>query len=264
MKSAATIRSRPLSGVWGLIPFIVLALTTARASAADSALSPKPPDAPPAVAPTLVAPIAKSAFDDQPINRDLSPAPSASHDLAPSSKFSTVDTSRIVLALGGVLLLIVLLKAAARKLLPGAAAHRSTRVIKVVTRCPITPRQHLLLVQIGRKLVMVGDSGAQLNPLCEVTDPDEVAQILGQIQEESSSIIKRFDTFFGRARKGYTEDQPAPTPTETSSVAPQPDDADSNFDPTHEINDPSLLATRKELSGLSEKVRDLARQLGDA
>ena len=34
------------------------------------------------------------------------------------------------------------------------------------------------------------------------------------------------------------------------------------FDPTHELPDPSLAQTQKDLSGLSEKVRDLTRQLG--
>jgi hypothetical protein len=40
------------------------------------------------------------------------------------------------------------------------------------------------------------------------------------------------------------------------------DPSESRFDDSHEIVDPSLAQTRNELSGLSEKVRDLARQLG--
>ncbi len=259
MKQATAMRCRPPLGVWGLVSIVALALATANASAADPAPAPKPLDAPASVRPTV-----KSAFDDQPINRSDSSTPSSPRDPSLPSKFSNIDTGRIVLALGGVLLLIVLLKAAARRIFPGAAAHRSTRAIKVVSRCPITPRQHLLLIQIGKRLVMVGDSGAQLNPLCEITDADEMANILGQIQDESSSIIKRFDTFFGRARNGYNEEQPAPIQNESPPPAPESDDSDSTFDSTHEINDPSILATRKELSGLSEKVRDLAKQLGNS
>ena len=122
--------------------------------------------------------------------------------------------------------------------------------VKILGRCTISPRQNLLVIQFGKRLVLVGDTGANLNPLCEITDPDEVAAILAQARDESISVARRFESLFGRARKDFAE---APTA--------QPGD---QFDDAHDIkpDDPSLEDTQKELSDLREKVRDVARQIG--
>ncbi len=116
---------------------------------------------------------------------------------------------------------------------------------------------------------MVGDGGAQLNPLCEITSQDEVEAIVAQVREESATSLKRFEMFFGKARKPYAEE---PAQEEIERTAEQTADpagrtestegADVPFDPTHEIVDPAIAQTRDELSGLSQKVRDLAKQLG--
>ena len=100
---------------------------------------------------------------------------------------------------------------------------------------------------------MVGDSGAQLNPLCEITNEEEVAAILAQVREESATAARRFDLLFGRARKGFDEEHAPAQQIESP--------AEAMFDPSHEINHPALSQTQNELVGLSDKVRNLARQL---
>jgi flagellar biogenesis protein FliO len=213
------------------------------------------------------------AFDGRPIQRD---APTSLTDSSktplPDIHSTGFDPTRVLLALTGVVGLIFLLRWGMRRLLPGAVAHRSTRVMKVLSRTFVSPRQHLLLVQIGKRLVMVGDSGTQLNPLCQIKDPAEVEAILLDLREETSSAARKFDLFFGKARKGFDQDQELnaqelPKDAKDLEIGAansldNSDQSESRFDDSHEVVDPSLTQTRNELSGLSEKVRDLARQLG--
>jgi flagellar biogenesis protein FliO len=192
---------------------------------------------------------AEDSLESQPITPDSSSAafkPSVS-----SAATSTFDATRVLLALIAVVALILVLMAAAKRIFPGAAPIRANAAVKILARCPVSPKQHLLVIQFGKRLVLVGDTGSNLNPLCEISDPDEAAGILAQARDESMTAAKRFDSFFGLARKSFT-DTPA-----------QPEE---QFDDSHELptEDPSLEATRKELAGLSDKVRDVARQLGSA
>jgi flagellar biogenesis protein FliO len=171
-----------------------------------------------------------------------------------NSSTNGFDPGRVVLALVGVLGLIVLLRVGLRRIFPGAIPHRATRAIKILSRSIVSPKQHLLLIQVGKRLLVVGDSGAQLNPLCEITNEEESAAILAQVREESATAARRFDLLFGRARKGFDEDHAPPQ-------QPIESPAEAVFDPSHEINDGALSETQNELVGLSDKVRDLARQL---
>jgi flagellar biogenesis protein FliO len=165
---------------------------------------------------------------------------------------ATFDTTRVILALAGVLGLIFLLRAGARRIFPGGGAARATSAVKVLARCTLSPKQHLLVIQFGKRLLLVGDTGTHLNPLCEIADADEASGVLAQARDESISAARRFDSLFGRARGSFGGSAPA--------------DADERFDDSHDAmtEDPCLEATRKELEGLSDKVRDVVRQLGRA
>jgi len=200
------------------------------------------------------APVATpDSLDHRPIVREAAGA-SVPQPAAPTnSSTNGFEPARVVLALVVVLALILLLRVALRRFFPGAIPHRATRAIKILSRSIVSPKQHLLLIQIGKRLVVVGDSGAQLNPLCEITNEEEIAAIMAQVREESATAARRFDLLFGRARKGFDEDHAPPQPIDSP--------AEAVFDPSHEINDPALSETHHELVGLSDKVRDLARQL---
>jgi flagellar biogenesis protein FliO len=164
----------------------------------------------------------------------------------------SMDFTRVGLALGGVVALIFILRVFIRRIVPGAVAHRASSTVKILGRCPVSPKQNILVVQFGKRLVLVGDSGASLNPLCEVSDSDEVASIIAQNTEETISVARRFESLFGRARKDFDG------PGESESA--------ESFDNSHEVKpeDPSLQETQKELSELREKVRDVARQIESA
>jgi flagellar biogenesis protein FliO len=186
------------------------------------------------------------ALEYSPIASDNSTAASPRSD-QPGGSSRSFDVTRVGVALVGVIGLILILRLFARRVIPGAAVHRSTSSVKILGRCPVSARQNLLVVQFGNRLVLVGDAGASLNPLCEITDPNEVAGIVAHARDESISVARRFESLFGRARKDFTEDA-------------------ESFDDSRDIkpDDPSLRDTQQELSELREKVRDVARQIGSA
>ncbi|HEX8525231.1 MAG TPA: flagellar biosynthetic protein FliO [Tepidisphaeraceae bacterium] len=59
--------------------------------------------------------------------------------------------------------------------LPGAT--RASDAIKVLSRTPIANRQHVLLLEVGHRVLVVADSGQQLSTLCQITDADEIRML---------------------------------------------------------------------------------------
>ena len=224
----------------GLLVGILVAIALLLGAAAQSWGQVKPP-----------APIAgEDSLESSPIVSENGAASPKS--AAATSSSSAFDVTRVVLALTGVIGLILVLRTFARRVMPGTVVHRASSAVKILGRCTISARQNLLVIQFGKRLVLVGDAGANLNPLCEITDPDEVAGIVAQSRDESISVARRFESLFGRARKDFAEEP-----------EPKPGDA---FDESRDIppDDPALQDTQKELSDLREKVRDVARQIGRA
>jgi flagellar biogenesis protein FliO len=161
-----------------------------------------------------------------------------------------LDIRRVTLALGIVLGLVFVCRWAARWMFPSAGVGRSSQVMKVLSRSVIAPKQQLLLIQVGRRLVLVGDCGQQMNALAEISDPDEVAGLLGQLRAGPPAVESSnpFAPLLGRAQRQF-DDLPAPPA----------------IDPDHEDGELAVAGveeTRGELSGLSEKIRLLSRQLG--
>ena len=122
---------------------------------------------------------------------------------------------------------------------------------RVLSRSIIAPKQHVLVLQVGRRVIVVGDSGTQMNPLCEITDEDEIASLMGQLkQDKADPVTRAFGSFFGKAEKEY-DGEAADTQLRTSGS-------------TDPAVDPELATTRAELSGLIEKVRSVSKQIGQS
>jgi flagellar biosynthetic protein FliO len=116
------------------------------------------------------------------------------------------ELPRVLMALGIVLGLIFLLRWVMKSFFAGgvAGAAAGSRAMQVLSRSPLSPRQQLLLVRVGRRLIVVGDSAGQMTALSEITDPDEVAALVGQLQDEKLSAASRtFGGLFTRVRKGF-------------------------------------------------------------
>jgi flagellar protein FliO/FliZ len=118
-----------------------------------------------------------------------------------------ISLTRMLLSLGVVVAVILALRWGGVKLFNGSSAIKGSRAMQVVSRSIISPKQQLMLVQVGRRLVVVGNSGTHLATLAEITDADEVAELLGQVQRDKSETIgKTFGTLMRRAGMDFARE----------------------------------------------------------
>ncbi|QDS95853.1 Flagellar biosynthesis protein, FliO [Roseimaritima multifibrata] len=54
----------------------------------------------------------------------------------------------------------------------------SKEAFQVIGRSPLAPRQNMVLVRCGRRVLVLAVSGTSTSTLAEITDPDEVAELL--------------------------------------------------------------------------------------
>ena len=165
---------------------------------------------------------------------------------------TTLETPRVAMALAAVIALILLLRFGARRFLDLPGGQRSTGAVQVLSRTVLAPRQHVVLLKVGKRIIVVGDSGGQMSSLGDIADPDEVASLVGHIREEKLTVsAKAFGSLFRRAKDDLEE---AP---ETESHSPAPISDQFAEAPAE---DPELTSTREEISDLMQKVRGLSRQ----
>jgi flagellar biogenesis protein FliO len=121
------------------------------------------------------------------------------------------------MALALVLGAIFLLRWIGQRLLLKSGTLRGNKTIHVVSRSVLSPKQQVIMLRVGKRLIVVGDSGGQLNPLCEISDPDEVASLIGESHKEPAETGKSFGAMFRRAEEPFTESSEAPA-EETPAV----------------------------------------------
>jgi flagellar biogenesis protein FliO len=227
----------------------------------------RPAVAPAADAPAATPAIVKSKIEDEPIRRNATPTSAAA---APTTQRAGAkpaapgnggfDVRRVTLALGGVVALILLLKLGLKRVFGVAGAPRSSRAVQVLTRSPLSPRHQLMVLRVGRRLLVVADGGGQMNTLSEITDPDEVAALLGQLQDDYGAAAK-FGSVFGKMRRPYESDEDGGVESHPSPAAdPFDPGAGDNDAPRGGASDPAVSTTRQEVLGLMDKVRTLSKQ----
>ena len=82
--------------------------------------------------------------------------------------------------LGIVVVLIFLTRVVLRRFGRPMGAPRTTGPVELLSRTRVSPRQELLLVRLGRRLVLVGCSPEGFSALSEVADADEQAGITAE------------------------------------------------------------------------------------
>ena len=110
---------------------------------------------------------------------------------------------RIGLTLLGVIVLIMALGWAARKYVPGAQGLTNRGPLKVLARTPIAPRAHLYLVQVGKRLLVVGYTGDSMRTLCQIEEPGEVSRLLGSAGQVDDAGGGGFGGVFRRSVGEY-------------------------------------------------------------
>ena len=103
--------------------------------------------------------------------------------VADSSKSSSGNTIRMLFSVGSSLLVVIGLFLGVawcyRKTLNTSIGGLPKHVVKVIGRTAIAPRQQLLLIRFGSKLVLVSMVQGETRTISEITDPLEVDQLAG-------------------------------------------------------------------------------------
>jgi flagellar biogenesis protein FliO len=159
------------------------------------------------------------------------------------------DSVHVAGALAVVVLLIFALRFLARRFF-ALPTVRTSPLVKVLARSPVSPKQQVLLLHVGRRILVVADSGSAMQPLAQITDADEIAGLLGQLNADANFARSPFGPLLSRLRRDFdSDDMPEVTPDSESPAA--------------EAVDPGgVTQTTQELQGLMEKVRLVSRRLG--
>lgn len=188
--------------------------------------------------------IAAGKHENQPLRLDRSATPT-SRPIQRADADGVFDFGQVFMALGIVLGLILLMRWGGKKLFGRNLSAGSTKAITVLGRSLVTPRQHLMLVQVGRRIVVLANNGTQMSLVCEITDPAEVAELVGQVrQERGDSVVRTFGALFRRQEEKFDVDV---QPLKGVKMA-------------QSLPDEEIGVTRQEISGLMDKVRLLSRQ----
>lgn len=114
---------------------------------------------------------------------------------------STLFSLSVVLALIGAAYYGV------RKLVPSLRAPQRSELIRVLARTALTPKQHVALVQCGRRVVLIGVSPDRVETLSEITDPTEVSELtISEAASERRPVAAgAFGKWFDKERDSYAE-----------------------------------------------------------
>jgi flagellar biosynthetic protein FliO len=129
--------------------------------------------------------------------------------------------------LSGLLPLAVVLAAFAglvaltRRYLPRSLSARLTGggIVEVLARQHLSPKQSIALIKVGRRVVLVGVTPDRLSCLDSITDPDEVASVVGRVASgRPGSLTSTFQNEVLREATAYASpgfDDTAGGPAET-------------------------------------------------
>ncbi len=194
----------------------------------------------------MVAPTAPPAGNSSGI-RDLSDRPIGENRAATADKRSQAShrattgwVGSTMTALGVVLGLIALCAWGVKKIMPGGALG-NTSVIQVLHKTYLTPKQFLAVVKLGRRMMLIGVTNEQMNPLATIDDPEEVAWLTTDAKTAGAGE-KNFHKAMGQELSVYEQlDEPAEPPR---------------------VPDQAIMdQTRQRLRGLLQKVKTLTTTL---
>jgi flagellar biogenesis protein FliO len=250
--------------LWSALVLLAL-LPAVRVQAADanSPASVTPPKSAAAATPPSVAPVSVSELESQTLRRGpaLSEKPKATTQKTGTTSTSTRDSNgydavRVTTALLAVIALILFLRWIAKRVFGVSGPSRSSRAVQVLSRSPLTPRQSVMLLRVGRRVIVVADGGGQMSTLGEITDADEVAELIGQIHTDHTDRAGAgFGNLFAKMRGTYE--------AQDNTIAGRLNEAagDDDGEPAEDEEEcQTVAATRTELTGLMDKVRMLSRQ----
>lgn len=146
-----------------------------------------------------------------------------------------------VTALAIVVGLILLLRRVIAKMNARPLASSHSPIVQVLSRVSVAPRNHILIVRLDRRILVLGDSPNGLTTLANIEDGEEVAAILQAITAaKPNSISRSFSQLLTGFNAKAAEDQ--------ANLAELTDSSEYQVD-----------RTRNQLSGLLSRLRAMGR-----
>ncbi len=115
------------------------------------------------------------------------------------------DAVPLLIVLGVILLAALLVK----KFMPSRRLWGGGNVLQIVARTPLSGKQHLVLLKLGRRLVLLGVTPERISTLSIVEDPEQVALLIGEIaSSHPHSLVSEFEKTFAGEAGAYVEPEP--------------------------------------------------------
>lgn len=101
-------------------------------------------------------------------------------------------------ALGMVLVLVLAMRWLVSRV-GGRPAAAPSLAVEVLSRTAVAPKNHVVLLRVGGRVLVVGDSSQGLRSLTEIDDPEEVASLLQAVEaQREASITHSFNRMLAR------------------------------------------------------------------
>ena len=175
---------------------------------------------------------------------------SATSDSKPLQRITSVGATFPALVcmpatIGAVIGLVLLLRLAYTKITGRALATGRSHAVHVLARVAVAPRSHILLVQLGQRILVVGESAGGLNALATIDEPDEVSGLLRTVAgDQAGSITRSFSQLLDRFNSQYPENE-----------RPEAD--------RFAVAEHATGRARDQVSGLLSRLRSLAGRTGE-
>lgn len=147
----------------------------------------------------------QSPYDNETVEQVLQ-SPGAKTPGAPGAPPADHGLETVLRMLLWLAVIVVFIYAAVwliRKYVPSARRMFGGGPLKVVSRVTVGTRQHILLVRVGSRFVVVGATATTMTPLTEITEAEEVRRLTGELAEQGGG--KPSDSFKTAMRRADEE-----------------------------------------------------------
>lgn len=177
-------------------------------------------------------------------NKPLGPSGAGQLDNNLQASGSNWGITKTILALAFVVGLMLAGRQLMLRWMGRPATVNKSRAVEVLSRVSVGPKQHVVLLRMGNRILVVADSAGQMRPLANIDEPEEVASILKNVTtSRPSSISQGFGQMLGRFDQEYDEQDDSVRISEEGQ-----DTAEFQVDKTRDqIN--GLLARVKAMAG---------------
>lgn len=150
-------------------------------------------------------PASNPVLSEQPIYSQTDDRVVGSGDEQNSSDWR--QTSQTLFALAIVVALIFVFRFVLRRIGNVSGSAANSEVMEVLARTTVAPRQQLLLVRLGSRLVLVGSWRDGMSALANINDPAEVAAVTEAAQHTATNSLKNLFKPVNRLRAGQADPQ---------------------------------------------------------